>query len=256
MEGLRLEVEVPVAQLVLDRPERLNALTPPMLEAIVEAAAELDRRHDVRAVVVRGEGRAFCAGFDVDAFDDVPAGSWADRDRSAQLGLRMADAVEGIRAMTIAALHGHVVGGGLVIAAACDLRVAAAGTTFAIPEVDLGIPLAWGGIPRLVRELGPAMTKEIVATCRPFGAEEAQSRGFLNRVVPDAAEAREEAVRLAEAVAARPEVPVTWTKRAVNAVVRHASAAGFSHADGAALLAALSDPEARERRRAYLRRLR
>ncbi len=71
----------------------------------------------------------------------------------------------------------------MVLAGDCVLRVAAEGTRFSIPEIDLGIPLAWGGIPRLVREIGPALTKELVMTCRPFDAEEALGAGFLNRVV-------------------------------------------------------------------------
>ena len=76
-------------------------------------------------------------------------------------------------------------GGGLVLAAACDLRIAAASARFSIPEIDLGIPLAWGGIPRLVREIGPALTKELVITCREFSPQEAQA-GWKRWVsVPD-----------------------------------------------------------------------
>ena len=72
----------------------------------------------------------------------------------------------------------------MVLAAVCDLRLAAETARFRIPEVELGIPLAWGGIPRLVREIGPALTKELVMTCRDFGPDEARAAGFLNRVVP------------------------------------------------------------------------
>ena len=82
-------------------------------------------------------------------------------------------------------MHGWCVGGGLVLAAVCDLRVAGRSARFSIPEVELGIPLAWGGIPRLVREIGPALTKELVMTCREFGPDEAKAAGFLNRVVDD-----------------------------------------------------------------------
>ena len=102
----------------------------------------------------------------------------------ADTGRLMAEALERTSPVLIAALHGHVVGGGLVISSACDLRIATTDVSFSIPEVDLGIPLAWGGIPRLVREIGPALTKELVMTCRPFGASEAMNAGFLNRVVP------------------------------------------------------------------------
>src|SRR5690606_19166115 len=107
-------------------------------------------------------------------------GSPADPREAADAGRRAADALEAMRPVTVARIHGHCVGGAVVLAAACDLRVAAASTRFAIPEVDLGIPLAWGGIPRLVREIGPALTKELVMTCRPFGADEAKAAGLLN----------------------------------------------------------------------------
>ena len=90
----------------------------------------------------------------------------------------MADAIEQMRATTIVRLHGHIVGGGVVLASACDMRVAAEDARFSIPEIELGIPLAWGGIPRLVREIGPAMTKELVMTCRPFTSQEAKALGL------------------------------------------------------------------------------
>ena len=127
----------------------------------------------------------------------------------------MADAVERMSALTIAAIKGPCVGGGVVLASACDLRIAADDTVFSIPEVDLGIPLAWGGIPRLVREIGPAMTRELVLTCRPFDADEARSIGFVNRVVPRAD--LEAAVdELADQLAAKAPNVVRTTKRQVN----------------------------------------
>ena len=90
-----------------------------------------------------------------------------------------------MRAITVAHVQGHCVGGGVVLAAACDLRVAGDSAGSRFPRVALGVPLTWGGIPRLVHELGPAMTKELVLTCRPFDAAEAKAVGFVNRVVPD-----------------------------------------------------------------------
>jgi enoyl-CoA hydratase/carnithine racemase len=163
----------------------------------------------------------------------------------------MADAIEGIRAITIARIQGWCVGGGLVLAAACDLRVAAADTRFSIPEIDLGIPLAWGGIPRLVREIGPALTKELVMTCRPFGAEEALRAGFLNRTAePDALDSA--VMTLAEAIVKRPSFPVQATRRHVDAVTASQVGLARSWADADSLLSGLSDPECREAREQYL----
>jgi enoyl-CoA hydratase/carnithine racemase len=166
----------------------------------------------------------------------------------------MAEALERMAPVTIARLHGHVVGGGLVLAAACDLRVAADDVRFSIPEVDLGIPLAWGGIPRLVREIGPALTKELVMTCRPFDAAEAKAAGFLNRVVP-AADLDAEVDELAEAVASRPRFAVLATKAHTNAVTEQMVGLARSWSDADGLAGGLRDSEGRTARTQYLEKL-
>jgi enoyl-CoA hydratase/carnithine racemase len=167
----------------------------------------------------------------------------------------MADAVEAMEAVTIARLHGHCVGGAVVLAAACDLRVAAVDTRFSIPEVDLGIPLAWGGIPRLVREIGPAATKELVMTCRPFAAEEARSLGLLNRVVPlDRLDAEVDA--LAGELSAKAALPIRATKQHVDAVTSAMIGKDRAWSDADALVTALFDPESRAAAATYLERLR
>ncbi len=167
----------------------------------------------------------------------------------------MADAVEAMEAVTIARLHGHCVGGGVVLAAACDLRVAAVGTRFSIPEVDLGIPLAWGGIPRLVREIGPAFTKELVMTCRPFDAEEARNLGLVNRVVPsESLDAEVDA--LARELAAKAALPIRATKQHVDAITSAMVGRDRAWSDAHALVSALLDPECRAAAARYLEGLR
>ena len=182
-DTIAIELDGAVGRLWLSRPEKLNPLSTTALEELAVAAHWFDSLPDVRVVVVGGRGRAFSAGADVASFSERTAGDSSPR-VAADAGRRMADAVEAMEAVTVARLHGYCVGGGVVLAAACDLRIAAEGTRFSIPEVDLGIPLAWGGIPRLVREIGPAATKELVMTCRPFDAEEARDLGLVNRVTP------------------------------------------------------------------------
>jgi enoyl-CoA hydratase/carnithine racemase len=246
---LRIEADGPLARLTLARPERLNALSPALLEALIGAARDLDARPDVKVVIVAGEGRAFCAGFDLGAFAAQEA---EDRTReTADLGRRMAEAITAMRAITIARVHGHCVGGGLVLAAACDLRLAAQDAVFSIPETELGIPLAWGGIPRLVREIGPAMTKELVLTCRPFSAQEARALGFVNRVVPadDLTTAAED---LAAVLAERSALTLSATKAHVNAVAEELASTASATRDADVLLAAVRDPESREAAARYL----
>ena len=169
----------------------------------------------VKVVGVTGAGRSFCAGFDLDDFvhpdPELPMREVGD------LGRIMAEAVTGMRALTVVGVHGRCVGGGVVLAAACDLRVAADDAVFSIPEVELGIPLAWAGIPRLVREIGPALTKELVLTCRPFSPAEAAAFGFVNRVVP-AGELDDAVDALLHQLASRSTLTLTATKGHVNAV--------------------------------------
>lgn len=244
-ETLTLRSDGQIARLTLNRPDRLNALSRQTLVELIAAAQVLGQASGVKVVIVAGSGRAFSAGFDLGGLEAEPSPEGVD------LGRRMADAVSAIPAVTIAAVHGHCVGGAVVLAAACDIRIAAAGTRFAIPEVDLGIPLAWGGIPRLVRELGPALTKELVLTCRPFTAAEAHSARFLNRVVPDEALERE-VEALASALASKPRLLLTQTKQLVDAAVENAYSTGQSFRDADAMLAALGDQESRAATRRYL----
>ncbi|MFN2426579.1 MAG: enoyl-CoA hydratase/isomerase family protein [Candidatus Binatia bacterium] len=248
-ETLRAQVDPAdgrIGRLTLARPDRLNAMGATMLREIAQAARWFDEQREVRVVIVRGEGRCFTAGADLrdpPLVEGLPGSgnSWIHRREVGQYGLRMADAVEQMRAMTIAQVHGHAVGGGVVLMAACDLRVVAEDTVMFIPEIDIGIPLAWGAIPRLVREIGPALTKELVVTCRRFSAAEAKAMGFVNRVVaPGEVEAHAE--ELAREIAAKPSVPVVITKEHVNAVAR-ANASATSFADGDALLGSVQDPE-------------
>lgn len=239
----------PVATLLLNRPERLNALSRETLREIVAACRWLDDTDTVKAVVVRGAGRAFSAGFDLDDFSTLDADA-SPRD-TADLGRRAADALTDVRPLTVAAVHGHCVGGGLVLASACDIRIAADDARFSIPEVDLGIPLAWGGIPRLVRELGPAVTKELVLTCRPFDAAEAKALRFLNRVVP-ADRLIGEAEAMAAELASKPTFALRATKMQVNAVMEELAGTRRNANDADTLAVALHDPESREAGRRYL----
>ena len=142
-------------------------------------------------------------------------------------------------------------GCGLLLAAACDLRIATDDAMFSIPEVELGIPLAWGGIPPLVREIGPALTKELVLTCRPFDAAEAKACGFLNRIVA-AADLGTTVEELATSIAAKAGHAVLSTKRHVNAVTDQMVGTMRSFADADGLVTAFNDDECAAARTDYL----
>ncbi|HEU0191560.1 MAG TPA: enoyl-CoA hydratase/isomerase family protein [Mycobacterium sp.] len=255
LQAVTLEVTAdgPRGAITLNRPDKLNPLSAQTLNELVVAARWFDDRPEVKVVVVGGNGRAFSAGADLAAFTGPEQGAGAMRE-AGDAGRRMADAIEAMRAVTVARLHGHCVGGGLVLAAACDLRVAADTARFSIPEVDLGIPLAWGGIPRLVREIGPALTKELVMTCRPFGPDEAKAAGFVNRVV-GAADLDAEVEDLVGQLITKSSLTLGATKRHTNAVTEGMVATARAWNDADSLVTALHDPESREAAMAYLARV-
>jgi len=246
---LSVAIDGAVGHITLDRPGKLNALSRSLLEDLTTAARWFDAAKDVKVVVIRGAGRAFCAGFDLQDRDWVELGP---PERSAVTGRSMAEAIAGMNAITVAAVHGHCIGGGVVLAAACDLRVATMTAQFRIPEVDLGMPLFWTGIPLLVRQIGPARTKELVLTGRAVTASEADRIGLVNQVVPED-QFDTTVVELAAQLAAKPAHVLSTTNRQVDAVappVPHDDPGVDSDVEG--LAAAFSDPECRESAAAYL----
>jgi len=249
-ETLTVEFHGRIGRITLCRPEKLNPLSRVTLRELVSAARRLDAERAVAVVVVSGEGRSFSSGFDLDDFT-APPGPGESLTDTADLGRLMAEAVGGMRAVTIASVQGHCVGGGLVLAAACDLRLASDDARFSIPEVDLGIPLAWGGIPRLVRELGPALTMDLVLTCRPFGAEEAKAIRFAGRVVPTA-RLREETEALVGLLAEKSPLVLRQTKQQVHAAAEALVPTVGATADAFALGVASADPESRSAAARYL----
>jgi len=251
-KAITVELDGAIGRITLARPEKRNALNRSALEELAHAAAWFDRQASVKVVVVAGEGSSFSAGF------DLADPTWADLGpaaRSAVVGRAMAESVGAMKAVTIASIRGHCIGGGVVLVAACDLRVVSVTTQFKIPEVDLGVPLFWTGIPRLTRELGPALTKELVLTGRTFTAAEAQTVRFANRVVPD--DQLEVATgALAQELAAKPAFVLELTKQQVEQAAPSVPASDpGSEADAESFAAALADPEARAAAAAYVGRL-
>ena len=247
-ETLSAAIDEGIGRLTLNRPEKLNPLGIEALEEIIEATRWFDQ-HRVAVVIVTGAGdRAFSAGFDL---RDFAKNSASDSPSGADSGRRMAQAVEDMDAVTIAAVHGHCIGGAVVLTAACDLRLAASNTVFSIPEVDLGIPLAWGGIPRLTREIGPAMTRELVMTCRPFTADEAKSMGLINRVV-GREQLVEEANSLARSILQRPQSIIRMTKKQVQAATEELVSTQKAWIGDELIKASGKDKEAQEATQQYL----
>ncbi|MEQ8842893.1 MAG: enoyl-CoA hydratase/isomerase family protein [Acidimicrobiales bacterium] len=247
-ETLTVAVDGRIGRLTLNRPAKLNPLSTRCLDELAAAAGWFDALDDVRVVVVTGAGRAFSAGADLAGFTGPGERSLR---AGADAGRLMVESIEGMRAVTIAAIHGHCIGGGVLLAMACDLRIAAASTSFAIPEVDLGIPLTWGGIPRLVREIGPAATRDLVLSCRPFSAAEAHGLGMVGRVAVDV-RLEQEVEALAEALATKSEYTLRATLDAVDAAAEALVPTNGAWADADQFVTAMHDPESREVAGRYL----
>jgi enoyl-CoA hydratase/carnithine racemase len=178
---------VGLATITLNRPDHLNAINPRMHAELQQVCLELGSDAHTRVVIFTGAGRAFSAGADLK--DRVPfGGSSADpleMRRLAGTGNLTSSAIDALDQVTIGAVNGLAIGGAVVFLSAMDLRLATQSSWFSIPEIDLNIPLTWNGLPRLMRELGPARTKQLVMTGDRFSSGQAFEWGFLNQVTPD-----------------------------------------------------------------------
>lgn len=253
-ETIQLKKERTLAHLILNRPENKNAINQQMLKELPKAARWLNEQLDIRIVIISGTNNIFSVGADLkEATAGITENSWIERREIGQLGARMIEAIEKIRAITIAQVEKYAIGGGLLIMLACDFRIVAENTVFRIPEVELGIPLAWGGIPKLVREIGPLKTKELVMTCRKFSTEEALNFGLVNQVVEKSGLASS-CLKLANDLLDKPTVPLLITKEHINSVVSTMGDAASRYADGDVLMSALNDPGFLEAAAAYLQK--
>lgn len=213
-----------LARLALTRAEKLNPLDDTVRLAIKAALDELEERPDVAVLLLTGEGRAFSAGADLRRTGYPPIeGDWATRRHRTGTWQRLLDQVGRIPQATVAALHGHVVGGAALLAAAFDLRVAADDTTLRIPEVAIGIPLTWAGLPLLVREVGLSAARDWVMTGRAVEAEELLRTGFATRLAP-AAELDAAVEECVGELLAMPPGPLAMTRAMTAAIGRTAPA--------------------------------
>ena len=181
-ETLLYEKRGPVAHISLDRPEVLNAYNMQMRDDFSEALAAVRDDSDVRALLITGQGRAFCAGADLTEFGTAPSQTIARRVRWKRdvwgqlLSLPMP---------VVAAIHGYCIGSGIEIALLCDIRIGAESAVFAMPEVQLGMIPAAGGTQTVPRIAGWSSALDLLLTGRRIGAKEALSLGLLTRVSPD-----------------------------------------------------------------------
>ena len=204
-----------VATVWLNRPEKLNPLSRRHLEEIGAAVEEMDADPEIRVIVLAGKGRAFSAGADFSDLGKLSGARAPSSSTPPHPGAGVLRTLHGARSITIAAVQGYAIGGGLSLVMACDLRLAAEGTVFFIPEVDLGVPYFWGSTALLVEAVGLCKAKELILTCDRFSAEQALEFGLLNRVVP-ADQLLPDTFELADQISKKAPVVIEEVKKMSN----------------------------------------
>ena len=226
MTKVGYEVDGAVALVTLNRPEVLNAMDREVFFALREAGERAGADPDVRAVVVRGEGRAFSSGLDTSLFASGIGGGGSPLTLDIGALQDCFSIYETIGKPTIAAVGGLCLGGGIQLAAACDLRIAADDAELAVYEIRWGIIPDLGGTQRLPRLIGLGRAKELVMTGRKVGPEEALAWGLVNRVVPRE-RLDDEALTWGRELAAGPPLAIAAAKRLATSALDVPVAAGL-----------------------------
>ena len=196
-DGIRQTISAGVLEIVLDRPEVLNAMDTAVHRAIIGAIAAAEENPDVGAVLIRGEGRAFSSGSDLKEIGQLVGEA---EQRYVELDFSTKNIVAMSTKPTVAAIHGYCLGGGLELALACDIRLGADDAIFGMPEVSLGSLPGSGGLQRLPEVVGVGIATEWILTGRRVPAAEAWQRGLVSQLYPVdtlVAEARALAEKLA-----------------------------------------------------------
>jgi len=209
-------VEDGIATLTFNRPERLNALSTPIMEGLLHGLPRLAGDPAVKVVVLTGAGRAFCAGGDVKSMaEGGEQRSVAEATAHLRSRMEVSRILHELPKPTIAMINGPAAGAGLALALACDLRIAGASARLVTAFVKVGFSGDFGGSFFLTRLVGTAKARELYFTGRPVDAEEALSLGLVNRVVPDDQLATV-TMELARSLALGPAVALSLMKRNMN----------------------------------------
>lgn len=208
-----IEVERPenkIAILKLNRPEKLNALNLEVLRELNRVVEELEKDSEILCVIITGEGRAFCAGADIDQMLDMDP---IEAMEFSETGQNILSKIENSKKVYIAAINGYALGGGCEIAMACDIRVMQRGAKIGQPEINLGIIPGFGGTQRLPRLVGVGKAKELILTGRTLGEEEALRIGLVEEIAENALE---RAMEIAREISKKGPISLYYAKELVN----------------------------------------
>jgi len=212
METIITKKEAPIGWIYLNRPDKLNAINQQLIKELRESIDNFLIDQEVKVIVITGNGKAFCAGADISEFKTLNGyTAW----QFAKSGRELMDYIENSPKPTIAMINGYALGGGLEIALACDIRIAAEEAQLGLPEINLGIYPGFGGTQRLIRIIGKGKALEMMLTGDRIPAKEAERFGLVNKVVPLKdleQETRNFALKLAE----KPPISMTLIKLLAN----------------------------------------
>jgi enoyl-CoA hydratase len=238
LDFVKVEREGSIATLTIDRQDKLNAISPQVVEEIGQSLLELESEPP-SAIVVMGAGeKAFVAGADIAEMSQMSA---TEAKRFAEIGHAAMALLDRSPVPTIAAVNGFALGGGCEIALACDMRIAAENAMFGFPEVGLGILPGMGGTQRLPRLIGPGLASELLFSARRIEAAEAKEMGLVNRVVAQG-EALNAGQQLATEISKNGPLAVRYAKAAANKALDVDLVSGLEYeADQFALLFSTED---------------
>ena len=232
----RVERDGAVVHLVMNLPDKANAMTPDFWADLPRLLGELGRDESVRCAILSGEGRHFSSGMDLATFNDIADLFNSEPGRAAyamrDLILRLQDAftaIERARFPVIAAIHGACIGGAIDLITACDLRIAAEGAYFAVEEINIGMAADVGTLQRLPKLIAPAIAAELAYTGRRFDAAEAKSVGLVSAVHSDRDALMKAATELARSIAARSPLAIAGIKRNLAWSRDHSVADGLDY---------------------------
>lgn len=231
MDLVRIETEGRIATVSFDTGSKANALSQKLMRELTESAKRFHGDPAISAVILTGRADNFTLGADLKDPEGVDVRKLGYSERRIRLrnGPDMCAAWEHVDALTICAIEGWCVGGGAALSAFCDLRVASSEATFYVPEVERGMNMSWGSIPRFVALVGPARTKRIAGLCEKIGAETALSWGLYDHLAsPGSALAK--AREIAASAAKLPPTALKMVKQDVN-IAALALAQATSHRD-------------------------
>ena len=234
-ETLALSLDGHVLTVCLNRPDKANSMSAPMWGDIQQCFEWADAEPEVRAVVLAGNGKHFCAGLDLDMFSGLVSES-GDPARRAEAfrrkALQMQDnltAIEKCRKPVLAAIHHTCIGGGVDLVCCCDMRYAAQDAYFSVREIDIGMTADVGTLQRLPRIIPDGVARELAYTGRNMGAEEARDVGFINRVFADRETLLAEVQAIAQTIAAKSPISVRGTKEMILYTRDHSVRDGLNY---------------------------